>query len=163
MIILESTLLSLTGGVVGIIIGALFSKWKSVEPIDLSMWAQGYEQLGYDAYVYFGADTNNRQAKVTSVAAGETYSFATDANATVVNSQAGPNYVETTDMGEGYPRANFAVFRGLTGSSFDVTTNWTAAQGGNVGIFAVQIDLITIYNIEFLIIFHGLSLYLLSI
>jgi len=56
MIILESTLLSLTGGVVGIIIGALFSKWKSVEPIDLSMWAQGYEQLGYDAYVYMSLD-----------------------------------------------------------------------------------------------------------
>jgi ABC-type lipoprotein release transport system permease subunit len=52
MIILESVLLSLVGGVVGIIIGALFAKWKSVDPIDLSMWAQGYEQLGYDAYVY---------------------------------------------------------------------------------------------------------------
>jgi len=56
MIILESTLLSLTGGVVGIIIGALFSKWKSVEPIDLSMWSQGYEQLGYDAYVYMSLE-----------------------------------------------------------------------------------------------------------
>ena len=52
MIVLESVLLSLVGGVVGIIIGALFAKWKSVHPIDLSMWAQGYEQLGYDAYVY---------------------------------------------------------------------------------------------------------------
>jgi len=52
MIVLESVLLSLVGGVVGIIIGALFAKWKSIYPIDLSMWAQGYEQLGYDAYVY---------------------------------------------------------------------------------------------------------------
>jgi len=56
MIILESILLSLTGGVVGIIIGALFAKWKSIEPIDLSMWAQGYEQLGYDAYVYMSLE-----------------------------------------------------------------------------------------------------------
>lgn len=56
MIVLESILLSLTGGVVGIIIGALFSKWKSIEPIDLSMWAQGYEQLGYDAYVYMSLE-----------------------------------------------------------------------------------------------------------
>jgi ABC-type lipoprotein release transport system permease subunit len=56
MIVLESTLLSLTGGVVGIIIGSLFSKWRSVEPIDLSMWAQGYEQLGYDAYVYMSLE-----------------------------------------------------------------------------------------------------------
>lgn len=52
MIVLESIMLSLTGGVVGIIIGALFAQWKSVDPIDLSRWAQGYEQLGYDAYVY---------------------------------------------------------------------------------------------------------------
>ncbi|PIF05801.1 MAG: ABC transporter permease [Draconibacterium sp.] len=52
MIVLESILLSLTGGVVGIFIGSLFSKWKSVDPVDLSTWSQGYEQLGYDAYVY---------------------------------------------------------------------------------------------------------------
>ena len=56
MIVLESILLSLTGGVVGIIIGALFSKWRSNVPIDLSMWAQGYEQLGYDAYVYLSLE-----------------------------------------------------------------------------------------------------------
>ena len=56
MIVLESTLLSLTGGVVGIIVGALFSKWKSIEPIDLSTWSEGYEQLGYDAYVYLSLD-----------------------------------------------------------------------------------------------------------
>jgi ABC-type antimicrobial peptide transport system permease subunit len=52
MIVLESILLSLTGGVVGIVIGWLFAQWKSKSPIDLSMWAQGYEQLGYDAFVY---------------------------------------------------------------------------------------------------------------
>ena len=56
MIVLESVLLSLVGGVVGIIIGALFAKWKSVHPVDLSMWAQGYEQLGYDAYVYMNLE-----------------------------------------------------------------------------------------------------------
>ena len=56
MVVLESVLLSLVGGVVGIIIGALFAKWKSTSPIDLSMWAQGYEQLGYDAYVYMSLE-----------------------------------------------------------------------------------------------------------
>ena len=56
MIVLESILLSLTGGVVGMIIGALFSKWKSTDPIDLSAWAQGYEQLGYDSYVYMSLE-----------------------------------------------------------------------------------------------------------
>ncbi len=56
MILLESTLLTLTGGVVGIIIGTAFSNWKSRDPIDLSRWAQGYEQLGYDAYVYMNLE-----------------------------------------------------------------------------------------------------------
>lgn len=56
MIVLESILLSLTGGVVGIVLGALFSNWRSHVPIDLSMWAQGYEQLGYDAYVYLSLE-----------------------------------------------------------------------------------------------------------
>jgi len=56
MVVLESILLSLTGGVVGIIIGALFSKWKSVDPVDLSTWSKGYEQLGYDAFVYMSLD-----------------------------------------------------------------------------------------------------------
>ncbi|MEJ2595300.1 MAG: ABC transporter permease [bacterium] len=56
MIVLESIMLSLTGGVVGIVIGALFSKWKSTDPIDLSMWAAGYEQLGYDAFVYLSLE-----------------------------------------------------------------------------------------------------------
>lgn len=58
MIVLESVLLSLTGGIVGIIIGAVSSKFGETHPIDLSMWAQGYEQLGYDAFVYTKLDPN---------------------------------------------------------------------------------------------------------
>ncbi len=56
MIVLESVLLSLTGGMVGIIIGAVSSKFGETHPIDLSMWAQGYQQLGYDAFVYTSLD-----------------------------------------------------------------------------------------------------------
>lgn len=52
MIVLESVLLSLTGGMVGIIIGGVSAKYGESHPIDLSMWAQGYQQLGYDAFVY---------------------------------------------------------------------------------------------------------------
>jgi len=48
--------LSLTGGVVGIILGGLSSKFGETHPIDLSMWAQGYQQLGYDAFVYTSLD-----------------------------------------------------------------------------------------------------------
>ncbi|HEY9113394.1 MAG TPA: FtsX-like permease family protein [Bacteroidales bacterium] len=56
MVVLESVLLSLVGGVVGIMIGALFAEWKSTSPIDLSRWAAGYEQLGYDSYVYLSLE-----------------------------------------------------------------------------------------------------------
>ncbi len=52
MIVLESVLLSLTGGVIGVVIGAISAKYGETHPIDLSMWAQGYQQLGYDAFVY---------------------------------------------------------------------------------------------------------------
>ena len=56
MIVFESVLLSLTGGIVGIVIGAASSKFGETHPIDLSMWAQGYQQLGYDAFVYTKLD-----------------------------------------------------------------------------------------------------------
>jgi ABC-type lipoprotein release transport system permease subunit len=56
MIVFESVLLSITGGIVGIIIGAITSKFGETHPIDLSMWAQGYQQLGYDAFVYTSLD-----------------------------------------------------------------------------------------------------------
>ena len=52
MIVLESVLLSLTGGIVGVLVGALSAKYGETHPIDLSMWAQGYQALGYDAFVY---------------------------------------------------------------------------------------------------------------
>ena len=117
--------------------GLLFNSWLySGAANDTSVTIGNIPYAEYDVYVYFGADTNNRQAVVTSAAGGATYSFATDANATAGNSLAGANYVETTDTGLSYPRANFAVFRGVTASSFDVTTTSVA---GNVGIFGVQI------------------------
>lgn len=56
MIVFESVLLSLTGGIVGIIIGAISAKFGETHPIDLSVWAQGYQQLGYDSFVYTSLD-----------------------------------------------------------------------------------------------------------
>jgi ABC-type lipoprotein release transport system permease subunit len=56
MIVLESVLLSITGGILGFIIGALTSKFGETHPVDLSMWAEGYQQLGYDAFVYTSID-----------------------------------------------------------------------------------------------------------
>lgn len=52
MIVFESIMLSLVGGVVGILAGAAVATFRSNHPIDLSMWAAGYEALGYDAFVY---------------------------------------------------------------------------------------------------------------
>jgi ABC-type antimicrobial peptide transport system permease subunit len=52
MIVVESVMLSLVGGVFGIILGTIASKINEKYPVDLSMWSEGYEQLGYDAFVY---------------------------------------------------------------------------------------------------------------
>ncbi len=52
MIVVESVMLSLVGGVFGIILGTVASKINEKYPVDLSMWSEGYEQLGYDAFVY---------------------------------------------------------------------------------------------------------------
>jgi ABC-type antimicrobial peptide transport system permease subunit len=52
MIVLESIMLSLVGGILGILLGAGVSEIRSNHPIDLSRWAAGYEALGYDAFVY---------------------------------------------------------------------------------------------------------------
>ena len=52
MIMLETVLLSLTGGLVGILMGWAVSAYFGTTPINLSMWAEGYSQLGYDTMVY---------------------------------------------------------------------------------------------------------------
>ena len=68
---------------------------------------------GYDLYVYFGSDGNNRTGKVQLVD-GATYSFNT------FSQQGGDfpaQYTRTTDEGDANPQANYALYEGLSGDS----------------------------------------------
>lgn len=52
MVMLESVFLTLTGGVVGIALSAAFIKLFAQTGIDFSMWAEGFEAIGYSSVVY---------------------------------------------------------------------------------------------------------------
>lgn len=52
MIILESVMLTVTGGIFGIGLGALVTKFFETTPINLSMFSEGLESYGYAALVY---------------------------------------------------------------------------------------------------------------
>jgi putative ABC transport system permease protein len=52
MIILETILLTMTGGVIGILIGSGITKIFETSPINLSMFAEGLESYGFAAKVY---------------------------------------------------------------------------------------------------------------
>jgi ABC-type lipoprotein release transport system permease subunit len=52
MIILESVMLTITGGVFGIGLGAAVTKFFETTPINLSMFSEGLESYGYASVVY---------------------------------------------------------------------------------------------------------------
>jgi ABC-type lipoprotein release transport system permease subunit len=52
MIVLETVFLSLTGGVIGIVIAKLLVSLTERTGIDLSIWAEGLNSLGFDSVVY---------------------------------------------------------------------------------------------------------------
>jgi len=58
MIVLETVLLTLSGGITGVIFGALISGYFVTHKIDLSFWGAAYEDIGYDSYVYTSIDIN---------------------------------------------------------------------------------------------------------
>jgi putative ABC transport system permease protein len=58
MIILETVLLTLTGGLIGTIAGTAISTYFEKHAIDLSIWSEGYKQLGYDTMVYTSLEFN---------------------------------------------------------------------------------------------------------
>jgi ABC-type lipoprotein release transport system permease subunit len=58
MIVIETILLSLTGGVFGIILGSLVSKYFETHKIDLTVWGDAYSDIGYGSFTYTSLDTS---------------------------------------------------------------------------------------------------------
>ncbi len=56
MIVLETVFLTLTGGVTGVIVGTMISKYYETHKIDLSFWGPAYEDLGWDSWTYTSVD-----------------------------------------------------------------------------------------------------------
>jgi ABC-type antimicrobial peptide transport system permease subunit len=52
MIILESIMLTFTGGLLGILIGTVVTKYFETTPINISMFAEGLEKYGYGSQIY---------------------------------------------------------------------------------------------------------------
>jgi len=52
MIMLETIFLSLTGGLLGMIISVVTIRLTSIKGINFAAWAEGFEAMGYSAHVY---------------------------------------------------------------------------------------------------------------
>ncbi len=59
MIILETVLLTITGGALGMLIGSGITKIFETRPINLSMFAEGLESYGFAAQVYTSLQTDS--------------------------------------------------------------------------------------------------------
>ncbi|NQU85177.1 MAG: ABC transporter permease [Mariniphaga sp.] len=57
MIILESVMLTLTGGILGILIGSGITKIFETTPIDVSMFSEGLEKYGFATQIYTSLQT----------------------------------------------------------------------------------------------------------
>jgi len=52
MIMFESVMLTLTGGLLGVILGSLITKFFETRPIDVSAFSEGLEKYGYATQIY---------------------------------------------------------------------------------------------------------------
>ncbi len=52
MIILESVMLTFSGGILGILLGSVITKFFETRPIDVSMFAEGLEKYGFGSQIY---------------------------------------------------------------------------------------------------------------
>jgi ABC-type antimicrobial peptide transport system permease subunit len=52
MIVLETVFLSLTGGTIGILLALILTQITGKTGIDLSLWGDGLNSMGYDSIIY---------------------------------------------------------------------------------------------------------------
>lgn len=52
MIMLESVMLTFSGGIVGVVLGSLITKFFETRPIDVSAFSEGLEKYGYATQIY---------------------------------------------------------------------------------------------------------------
>jgi ABC-type lipoprotein release transport system permease subunit len=58
MIVWETVMLSLTGGVIGIFLATIITKYFETHKIDLTVWGEAYSDIGYDPYAYTSLHTS---------------------------------------------------------------------------------------------------------
>ena len=58
MIMLESVMLTLTGGLLGVLLGSLITKFFETRPIDVSAFSEGLEKYGYATQIYTSLQTD---------------------------------------------------------------------------------------------------------
>ena len=90
----------------------------------------GVPYATYSVYVYFGSDTAGRSGTV-ALNGGTPFDYKTLGNAST--------FVQTTDTAGAYPSANYAIFTGVTGSTFTLSSLRTGPAAGNNGVMAVEI------------------------
>lgn len=59
MILLETVFLTLSGGIMGIMLGYLTCKYTAKQGIDLYFWKEAYAEIGYSTLVYPSIEFNN--------------------------------------------------------------------------------------------------------
>ena len=90
----------------------------------------------YDAIVYFGSDGNGRTGQITDGTTTYGYStFSNDPNGGG-GFDAGSDYIQTMETGDGRPESNYAVFSDLSDSSFSVEV---IRGSNNSGFHGIQI------------------------